>query len=184
MKILLCVTGAVSSFVIPSHVLHLRTKLNADVNIMTTRSALKFVSKYTLELHSGHPVITDAYEEVNHLLVPHIRLTNEADLILVMPATANIISKAATGICDDVVSTALVAATCPVVFVPSMNGNMWNNQSIQFNVDLLKRRGLYIVDPVEGFEIDGLQKTSGVMASIQTVIDYIRQLKSENKTIL
>jgi len=174
--ILVCVTGAVAAVVMPSYVLQIRKELNVRVFVMLTKNATKFVTPYALRLHSGNEVFADSYDIGNDVLVPHIKLTQEADVILVMPATANMIAKAAYGICDDLISTAIVSSRSPVVFVPSMNGNMWFSPTVQLNTRKLMEYGFYVLEPRSGTEIEGIGDTYGVMPALSDIILVVKQI--------
>lgn len=174
--ILVCITGAVAAVVMPSYVIQLRKELNARVFVMLTKNASRFVTPYALKLHSGNEVYTDSYDMGGNILVPHIKLTQEADVILVMPATANIIAKVAYGICDDLISTAIVASRSPVVFVPSMNASMWFNQTVVQNTRKLIEYGYYLLKPRNGTEIEGIGDTYGVMPALSDVIMVVKQI--------
>jgi phosphopantothenoylcysteine decarboxylase/phosphopantothenate--cysteine ligase len=129
-----------------------------------------------MRLHSGNWVYTDFFDYRGDTIVPHIELTRRADLFLVMPATANILAKGANGIADDLVSLAIVAASCPVLFVPSMNSVMWQNQAVQKNVRTLRVLGHRVMEPTEGLEISNLEPTHGCMPSLSRVADEISAL--------
>lgn len=125
-------------------------KEGAEVRVIMTRSASKFIGKATIEALTGGPVYTELFEGPEGWLIPHIKLAREADLVLVAPATANIIGKAAHGLADDLLSTALLAATCPVIICPAMNINMYENKIVQDNLRRLGQFGYHIMEPDEG----------------------------------
>jgi len=165
--------------VLPSYILQIRKELNVRVQVMASKNATKFVTPYALKLHSGNEVFTDSYDTTDDVLVPHIKLTSEADLVLVMPATANILAKSAYGICDDLISTAIVAATAPVIFVPSMNESMWFSKTVQRNIQLLLDTGFYIIEPRKGIEIEGMKDTHGVMPALRDIMLVLKQVLNE-----
>ncbi|MFY7936065.1 MAG: flavoprotein [Flavobacterium sp.] len=175
-KILICVTGAVAATVMPSYILQIRRELNCEVFVMVSENASKFVTPYALRIHSGNDVFSDSFQHTKDVNVPHIKLTEEVDVVLVMPATANIIAKAAHGFCDDLISTSIVAAQKPIVFVPSMNGKMWFNQAVQENVRKIIDFGYYVLEPRNGIEVEGLKDTFGVMPPLSDIILVLRQL--------
>ncbi|GAA3553579.1 bifunctional phosphopantothenoylcysteine decarboxylase/phosphopantothenate--cysteine ligase CoaBC [Microlunatus spumicola] len=119
-----------------------------DVTVVPTEAALTFVGRATWEALSGRPVSTsvwtDAYE------VPHVRIGREADLVLVAPATADLLARAATGRADDLLTNVLLTATCPVVLSPAMHTEMWLNAATRANVATLRSRGVVVVDPAVG----------------------------------
>jgi phosphopantothenoylcysteine decarboxylase len=160
----------------PSYILQLRKELNAKVYVMLTKNASRFVTPYALRLHSGNEVFADSYEIGNDILVPHLKLTQEADVMIVMPATANVIAKAAYGICDDLISTAIVATKGPIVFVPSMNANMWFDRTVQQNTRKLIEYGYYVLEPRNGTEIEGIGDTYGVMPALSDIILVVKQI--------
>ena len=125
-------------------------KEGAGVKVILTRSARNFIGEATLEAISGGPVYTEMFGGNEGWQIPHIKLAGEADLILVAPATANIIAKAAHGLADDLLSTALLAATCPVVICPAMNVHMYNNKVVQANLSRLEQLGYHLVEPDTG----------------------------------
>lgn len=172
-NILMAVTGAVSAAAMPSFIMHLRKELNSNVTVMVSRNATKFVTPYSLQLYSGNTVYTDMYEADENVLVPHIKLTQNANIMVVMPASCNIIAKAANGICDDLISTSIVAAEIPVLFVPSMNERMWFNAGVQHNVERLKECGHYILEPEKGVKVEGAAEVYGAMASLKTVLGIL-----------
>jgi phosphopantothenoylcysteine decarboxylase/phosphopantothenate--cysteine ligase len=174
--ILVCITGAVAATVMPSYVLQIRKELKVRLFIMVSENATKFVTPYSLKIHSGNEVFTESFQTSADVLVPHIKLTHEADLMLVMPATANMIAKVAHGFCDDLISTSIVASNIPVVFVPSMNGNMWFNKSVQQNVKKLLELEYYVLQPREGVEVEGLSETFGVMPPLSEIIQVLKQM--------
>lgn len=145
-KLLLAVTGSIHCAQLPQYLLVLKREFAADIRILMTKMAATMCMPRSLELYTSHPVETDLWGS-SELKAPHIRAVRWADLFVVIPATANILAKAAHGIADDLVSTAIVAAEKPVVFAPAMNPSMWRNPAVQRNVEQLARDGHYIVSP-------------------------------------
>ena len=119
-----------------------------DVRVVPTDSALRFVGAPTWEALSGHPVSTQVWDDVAD--VQHVRLGQWADLVIVAPATANTIARAAAGIADDLLTTSLLTATCPVVIAPAMHTEMWLHPATQANVATLRARGVTVLDPAVG----------------------------------
>ena len=122
----------------------------AMVQVIMTHGAQQFVSPLLLHSLSGQVVITDMFANDDGLHIPHIAGVKDADLLIIAPATANIIAKAAHGIADDVLSAAILAATCPILFVPAMNCNMYANVAVQENIEILKQRGYEVLAAEEG----------------------------------
>src|SRR4051794_8610224 len=124
-RILLGISGSIAAYTVPQSILWLRHVLGVEVRVILTRQAATMVAPRALAVASGHPVTLDDDASTNDPAVPHIDLTRWADVMLVLPASANLIGKAANGIADDTLTTCILAAACPVVFVPNMNEIMW-----------------------------------------------------------
>jgi len=148
-KIVLCVTGGIAAYK-AAELLREFVRRGADVRVVMTEGACKFVTPLTFETLSGHPVATDLFSHAAHAEITHISLAAFADLLVVAPATANIIGKAAAGIADDLLSTVILATTKPVLFCPSMNVNMYENGIVQKNLAELSARGYSIMAPGYG----------------------------------
>ena len=119
-----------------------------DVTVVPTEAALTFVGRATWEALSGKPVRTDVWTDAYE--VPHVRLGRQADLVVVAPATADLLARAATGRADDLLTNVLLTATCPVVLAPAMHTEMWQNAATRANVATLRSRGVVVVDPAVG----------------------------------
>ena len=116
--------------------------------MVPTESALHFVGFATFEALSGHPVHTGVFEDVPE--VPHVRLGQEADLVVVAPATADLLARAAAGRADDLLTATLLTARCPVLFAPAMHTEMWEHPATVDNVATLRRRGAAVLEPGSG----------------------------------
>ncbi|MFB9661412.1 bifunctional phosphopantothenoylcysteine decarboxylase/phosphopantothenate--cysteine ligase CoaBC [Glycomyces mayteni] len=119
-----------------------------DVTVIPTEAALKFVGEATWEALSGRPVASGVFSEVSE--VKHVRLGREADLVVVVPATADLLARAAHGRADDLLTSTLLTATCPVVFAPAMHTEMWLHPATRANVATLRERGVHVVEPDSG----------------------------------
>ena len=115
---------------------------------MPTAAALEFVGAPTWAALSGKPVSTDVWSDVHE--VPHVRIGQAADLVVVAPATADLLAKAAHGLADDLLTNTLLTARCPVVFAPAMHTEMWEHPATQANVATLRQRGAVVIEPAEG----------------------------------
>lgn len=124
--------------------------LGAEVHVIMTEAATRFITPLTLQTLSKNRVHLDTFEELEPQVVTHIDLADRADLILLAPATANVIAKLAHGIADDMLSTTLLAATCPLVIAPAMNVHMYEHPAVTHNMELLAQRGAYFIDPGTG----------------------------------
>lgn len=119
-----------------------------SVRVVPTESALKFVGAATFEALSGHPVHTGVFENVDE--VPHVRIGQNADLVVVAPATADLLARAAAGRADDLLTATLLTARCPVMFAPAMHTEMWFHPATVDNVETLRRRGVMVLEPASG----------------------------------
>jgi phosphopantothenoylcysteine decarboxylase/phosphopantothenate--cysteine ligase len=124
------------------------TETGHSVRVLPTSSALRFVGAATFEALSGRPVHTEVFADVPE--VPHVRLGQEADLVVVAPATADLIARAAAGRADDLLTASLLTARCPVLFAPAMHTEMWEHPATRANVELLRSRGVVVVEPASG----------------------------------
>jgi len=146
--ILLGVTGGIATYK-AVELLRLLKKVGADVTVIMTESAKKFVGITTFEVLSENPVLSDLYFDTD-ASVKHIALAQKADLAVIAPATANTIAKLAGGLADNALTTTLLAVTCPVMVCPSMNTDMYQNIRVQRNLDILEKDGWHILDPDSG----------------------------------
>jgi phosphopantothenoylcysteine decarboxylase / phosphopantothenate---cysteine ligase len=146
-QIVLGVTGSIAAY---KAVALLRTLLRegAVVHVVMTQSATKFVTPLTFEVLSGHPVSTHIFEA--HQEMKHLSLPAQADAIVIAPATANCLAKAALGLGDDLLSTMLLTAQCPLIVAPAMDGGMWSHPSVLEHVRMLRARGTIVVEPEIG----------------------------------
>ncbi|HDK7167164.1 TPA: bifunctional phosphopantothenoylcysteine decarboxylase/phosphopantothenate--cysteine ligase CoaBC [Clostridium botulinum] len=167
--VVLGVTGGIASYKALDIVSKLK-KLNYDVNVIMTKSALQFIHPLPFQSLSGNMVSKDMFEEPKAFEIQHISLAKKADMILVAPATANIIGKVANGIADDMLSTTIMAATCPVVFVPAMNTNMYKNSIVKNNIEKLKGFGYEFINPISGRLACG-DVGEGKMADTEDIVE-------------
>jgi phosphopantothenoylcysteine decarboxylase / phosphopantothenate---cysteine ligase len=179
MRITLGVTGGVAAYK-AAELVRLLQQDGFSVQVVMTRGAREFVTPLTFAALSGQKVITDLFEkseggEANvESAIEHIAVAQRTDLLLVAPATADIIAKFARGIADDFLTTLYLATTAPVVVAPAMNVNMWNHVATQENVEALRRRGVKIVNPDEGYLACGMTG-AGRLASQQSIVAAVRE---------
>src|SRR4051812_16849858 len=128
--------------------LRLFTESGHDVTVVPTESALAFVGVPTWAALSGKPVSTSVWDDVHE--VPHVRIGQSTDLLVVAPATADLLAKAAHGLADDLLTNTLLTARCPVVFAPAMHTEMWEHAATQANVATLRARGCVVIEPAVG----------------------------------
>ncbi|HNX02416.1 MAG TPA: bifunctional phosphopantothenoylcysteine decarboxylase/phosphopantothenate--cysteine ligase CoaBC [Candidatus Cloacimonas sp.] len=179
-RILLCVSGGISAY----KAIDLASQLNKqgwEVKCVLTENAMKFVTPINFSAITHNSVHTSLFSDIDP--IPHITLSSWADLIVVAPATANIIGKAATGIADDLLSTILVASNKPVLFVPAMNVNMYQSLIVQENLRKLKERGNYVLQPETGMLACGVTgegkypSNTEVVYAIKTYLNYQTDLQ-------
>ena len=147
LRIVLGVTGGIAAYK-AALVLRLLKEAGHRVRVVPTESALKMVGRPTWEALSGEPVRTSVFDDAEH--VDHVALGRGADLVIVAPATANLLAKAATGLADDLLSATLLTVTCPVLLAPAMHTEMWLHPATQANVATLRQRGVHVLDPDSG----------------------------------
>ncbi|MGW5973217.1 bifunctional phosphopantothenoylcysteine decarboxylase/phosphopantothenate--cysteine ligase CoaBC [Streptomyces sp. NPDC055186] len=146
-KVVLGVTGGIAAYK-ACELLRRLTESGHDVRVVPTASALHFVGAATWSALSGNPVTTEVWDDVHE--VPHVRIGQHADLVVVAPATADILAKAAHGLADDLLTNTLLTARCPVVFAPAMHTEMWEHPATRENVATLRRRGAVVIEPAVG----------------------------------
>jgi phosphopantothenoylcysteine decarboxylase/phosphopantothenate--cysteine ligase len=146
-RIVLGVTGSIAAYK-AVEVLRGLLKEGADVSVVMTASATRFVTPLTFEVLSTHPVATDLFATHEEML--HLSLAEQADVILIAPATAYLLAKAALGLADDLLGALLLSTRCPMVIAPAMDGGMWDHPAVQQHVAVLKARGVTILEPVDG----------------------------------
>lgn len=148
--IVLGVAGGIAAFKAAS-IASALTKKGADVHVIMTESAQKFITPLTFQSLTKHPVLTDIFTEPDPAELAHIALADRADLIVVAPTTANVIGKVAHGIADDMLTTTIMASQAPVLFGLAMNVNMFNNPIVQDNIAYLQEKGYRFAEPTEGY---------------------------------
>ncbi|MDD9376771.1 bifunctional phosphopantothenoylcysteine decarboxylase/phosphopantothenate--cysteine ligase CoaBC [Streptomyces sp. ZAF1911] len=146
-KVVLGVSGGIAAYK-ACELLRRLTESGHDVRVVPTAASLNFVGEATWAALSGNPASTEVWESVHE--VPHVRIGQTADLVVVAPATADMLAKAAHGLADDLLTNTLLTARCPVVFAPAMHTEMWEHPATQENVATLRRRGAVVIEPAVG----------------------------------
>lgn len=185
-KILLGVSGGIAAFKAAS----LCSKLvqsGAEVKVIMTESATKFITELTLQALSRGPVYTDTFDEKDPAVISHIDLADWADLVLVAPATANIIAKMSTGIADDMLSTTLLATEAPIMLAPAMNVHMYQHPTVVRNLADLASRGVMMAEPGEGLLACGyvgkgrMEEPESLVRIVEAFFD--RQMRLSSKPL-
>ena len=177
-EVVVGVCGGIAAYKVCSVVSDL-VQRGAGVQVAMTRAARKFVGPVTFQALTARPVFRTLWPSHDDRGQQHIQLTESADLMLIAPATANMLGKVAHGIADDLVSTMILSADCSVMFAPSMNERMWNNKVVQTNVKNLQQEGYLFVGPDEGW-LACRTVGAGRLAEPPTIVDAVeRQLRSE-----
>ncbi|WP_332643233.1 bifunctional phosphopantothenoylcysteine decarboxylase/phosphopantothenate--cysteine ligase CoaBC [Aeromicrobium sp.] len=171
-EIVLGVSGGIAAYK-SAELLRLFTESGHSVRVVPTVSSLKFVGAATWEALSGKSVQAEVFEHVDE--VAHVRIGQGADLVVVAPATANILAKAAHGIADDLLTNTLLTARCPVMFVPAMHTEMWENAATAANVATLRERGHVVVEPAVG-RLTGVDTGKGRLPDPQQIFQIATQL--------
>ncbi|KAA9160338.1 bifunctional phosphopantothenoylcysteine decarboxylase/phosphopantothenate--cysteine ligase CoaBC [Amycolatopsis acidicola] len=171
-RVVLGVGGGIAAYK-ACEVLRGLTESGHDVRVVPTEAALNFVGAATFEALSGHPVHTGVFTEVPE--VQHVRVGKEADLVLVVPATADLLARAAHGRADDLLTSTLLTARCPVAFFPAMHTEMWEHPATRDNVALLRSRGVVVTEPAAG-RLTGVDTGKGRLADPAEIVDLARLL--------
>lgn len=144
-----------------------------NVQVIATKNALEFIGAPTLEALSGHPVLSDMWTDVHQ--VPHVRLGQSADLVVVAPATADLLARTVQGRSDDLLAATMLTATCPIIVAPAMHTEMWENQATQSNIEQLRSRGMIVLEPGVG-RLTGSDTGKGRLVDPQEIIAMSRRV--------
>jgi phosphopantothenoylcysteine decarboxylase/phosphopantothenate--cysteine ligase len=168
------ISGGIAAYKSAEIVRMLATR-GAKVRVMMTRNACEFITPLTLQTLSANPVATDTFSLTQESEIGHIRMADTADAIVIAPATADVIAKAAVGIADDLLTTVLLAARCPLAFAPAMNVHMYEHPTVIENLARLKSRGVTIIEPAEGALACGYEGR-GRLADPAVIVDEIARM--------
>lgn len=171
-KVVLGVSGGIAAYK-ACELLRRLTESGHEVRVVPTEAALHFVGAATWSALSGNPVATEVWENVHE--VPHVRLGQRADLVVVAPATTDLLAKAAHGLADDLLTNTLLTARCPVVFAPAMHTEMWEHPATRENVATLRRRGALVIEPSVG-RLTGTDTGKGRFPDPDEIFAYCRQV--------
>lgn len=178
-RILLGVTGSIAAYKAADIVSQL-VKLGALVDVVMTESATRFITPLTLQTLSRRPVSADIWDEGNGWQPGHIELADEADLVVVAPATANFIAQSTNGLAPDLLSSIYLATPAPVMIAPAMNGKMYMHPATQKNMEILKGRNHTVIEPAEGMLACGYEGV-GKLAPVDEIVSAILEhFEAEN----
>ncbi len=178
-RVLLCVTGGIAAYKAAALTSTL-VQRGALVDVIMSAHAERFVGALTFSSLTGRPVYTSLWDAPQR--IPHIRLVREANVALVVPATANVLAKLAGGMADDLVTTALLAARIPVILAPAMNDAMYHNPATRANVRVLRERGFVFVDPESGFLAER-EHGIGRLASEETIVQALETVLARTQSL-
>lgn len=171
--VVLGVTGSIAAYKI-ANLASMLGKLHADVHVLMTANATNFINPITFETLTGHKCLIDTFDRNFQYSVEHVSLAKQADVVLVAPATANVIGKLAHGIADDMLTTTVMACTCKKIISPAMNTNMFLNPVVQDNLEILRHYGMEVIEPDTGL-LACKDVGAGKMPSEDVLLDYILQ---------
>ncbi|MFE6161080.1 bifunctional phosphopantothenoylcysteine decarboxylase/phosphopantothenate--cysteine ligase CoaBC [Streptomyces sp. NPDC056486] len=171
-KVVLGVSGGIAAYK-ACELLRRLTESGHDVRVVPTESALHFVGAATWSALSGNPVSTEVWSDVHE--VPHVRIGQSADVVIVAPATADMMAKAAHGLADDLLTNTLLTARCPVIFAPAMHTEMWEHPATQENVATLRRRGALVIEPAVG-RLTGVDTGKGRFPDPVELFEVVRRV--------
>lgn len=169
--VVLGVTGSIAAYKIPN-LARMLIKLGADVQVIMTENAANFINPYTFETLTKNKCLTDTFDRNFQYSVEHVALAKKADVVMIAPASANVIGKIANGIADDMLTTTVMACPCKKIISPAMNHNMFHNPIVQSNIEKLKGYGYEIVEPEAGMLANG-DSGDGRMPEPEALLEYI-----------
>ena len=180
LNILLGVSGGIAAYKVVDLASKL-TAIGAKVNTVMTENACRLIGPRSFEAVTNSAVFTSLWERGEKYKIGHVNLADWADIVVVAPATANIIGKIANGICDDLLSTTLCAASAkPILLAPAMNDDMWNNPAVQRNVETVKETGFQLIGPEKGRLACGTEGI-GRMSEPQDILEALKEMASKIK---
>lgn len=179
--IVLGVTGSIAAYKIAS-LASMLVKQHADVHVIMTQNATNFINPITFETLTGHKCLVDTFDRNFEFQVEHVSLAKQADLMLIAPASANVIGKMAHGIADDMLTTTVLACKAPIYVSPAMNTNMYENPIVQDNLRILEKYGMKVIDPASGYLACG-DTGAGKMPEPETLFAYIEAELAHEKDL-
>lgn len=169
--VLLCVTGSIAAYKIANLASALK-KLHADVHVLMTKNATNFINPITFETLTGNKCLVDTFDRNFEFSVEHVSIAKKADVVLVAPASANVIAKLAHGLADDMLTTTVLACTCKKIISPAMNTRMFENPITQDNMKICEKYGMEVISPASGYLACG-DTGAGKMPEPEVLLEYI-----------
>lgn len=170
MNIVVGVAGGIAAYK-ACHIVRSFKEAGDEVTVVPTESALRFVGAATFEALSGNRVSTSVFSDVDE--VRHVRVGQEADAVVIAPATADVVARIAGGQANDLLTATVLVATCPVIVAPAMHTEMWNNPAVQANVQVLRSRGITVIEPAHG-RLTGKDSGPGRLPDTEQIVDVVR----------
>jgi phosphopantothenoylcysteine decarboxylase/phosphopantothenate--cysteine ligase len=180
-KILLAVTGGIAAYK-SAELIRLFIKNDAQVKVLMTKNAQEFITPLTLQTLSSHPVYRETFSLIKDFDIAHIALALEADILVIAPATANIIGKIATGLADDLLTTVVMATKAPVLICPSMNTNMYENVIVRENIQKLTSRGYHMMEADSG-ELACKSEGVGRLPELSDIVEEVKSILTEKDLV-
>ena len=180
-KILLGVSGGIAAYK-TCELIRMFKKADAEVRVVLTKGGAEFITPLTLQTLSENPVSTEFFDLNQESEIGHIELASWPDLVLIAPASANVLARVAHGFCEDLLSTVICATKKPVTFAPAMNCNMWDNPLVKRNIGLLKECNHHIVEPETG-ELACGYEGPGRLAGLETIFEHVKTILERQQTI-
>lgn len=180
-KILLAVTGGIAAYK-SAELIRLFIKNDAQVKVLMTKNAQEFITPLTLQTLSSHPVYRETFSLIKDFDIAHIALAQEADILVIAPATANIIGKIATGLADDLLTTVVMATKAPVLICPSMNTNMYENVIVRENIQKLTSRGYHMMEADSG-ELACKSEGVGRLPELSDIVEEVKSILTEKDLV-
>ena len=169
--VLLGVSGSIAAYK-TANLARMLKKLGADVHVLMTRNAENFINSYTFETHTQNKCLIDTFDRNFQYSVEHVALAKKADVVMIAPASANVIGKIANGIADDMLTTTVMACPCKKIIAPAMNHNMYHNPIVQDNIEKLEKYGYVIAEPGRGMLANG-DTGDGRMMEEEELLEFI-----------
>ena len=180
--VLLGVTGSIAAYKI-AYLASALKKLHADVHVLMTKNATNFINPITFESLTGNKCLVDTFDRNFQFQVEHVSIAKKADVVMIAPASANVIGKLAHGIADDMLTTTIMACKCKKIVSPAMNTNMYENPIVQDNLAILQHYGYEVIEPASGYLACG-DTGAGKMPEPEMLLDYILREIAKEKDLL